>query len=673
MPVIPEDTGVFMSGGGFSSLPEAINMNAALSPITADEVKLEGELWSDEVALGIVLADAWETISYLQTKGLVPTGVENADDLVRGWTKPRQWADGKPRANLTMHVTMQAIEKIMHALHMSLFGQGHRRPFIINPVGKTSPEAARANASLLDWAMKQAGTKEEMRISLKTALTYGFMVGGTSWESKKLRKKVYKKDSTGKMQGTMKEVQLELPHYECNDLKMILVDPGLKRQDLQHGAKFVIKQIMTDGYGLDQLRDNPDYKNIPTNEELADFLSNKQEMTEDTLGPDKRAVWRDYQAKLESEPTSKDPMMQPLEILEYRTCDRVVSVLQRKLVIRNQENEFGKLPYHSCAFIDCLGSAWGFGVARLLAGEQRLQQGVMNNSIDSLALTLNPVFQLLKGIGPGTQSIPISPGRVINESGELKPLVVPDVSKAGLEFIAQSDARAMAKVGAQGGADMSTGTARTAQGVQAFSGDMIQGLQYFLEIFIDLVYLPVLREFIELMHEHLTVEQVNEILTTQEGKAFEGDITEVYNAETDVDVIAGANMMAKFAAAQLAPQIIQMVSAGPVADQFETSGIKFDYAEFAQETLDMMGWDVENLIVPMTADDLKRVQQKNQAASRAAGMLALQQQKHQDDMENIDAKGSAQAGVAVVRSVLKNGETLASQEIEAQQQPQAGQ
>jgi len=670
--VTPEDVQV-MGGGGFANLPEAINVSAALAPVLASEVNTAGELWDDETALGIVLQDTWETITYLQSKGLVPTGVENADDLVRGWVKPRQWADGKPRANLTMHVVLQAVEKIMHALHMTLFGNGHRKPFIITPVGKTTPEAARANASLLDWAMKQDKVKEEMRISLKTALTYGFMVGGTSWESKTIRKKVYKKDSSGAMKGTQKNVDIELPHYECMDLKMILVDPGLKRQDVQHGAKFIVKQIMTDGYGLDQLRDNPSYKNIPSNEELAAFLANKQEPTEDTLGPDKRAVWREYQAKLESEATSKDPMAQPLEILEYRTEHVVISVLQRKLVIRNEENEFGKLPYHSCAFIDCLGSAWGFGAARLLAGEQRLQQGVMNNSIDSLALVLNPVFQLLKGIGPGTQSIPISPGRVINESGELKALVVPDVSKSGLEFIAESDQRAMAKVGAQGGTDMSTGTARTAQGVQAFSGEIIQGLQYFLEIFIDLVYLPVLRTFLELLHEHLTIEQVNEILTAQEGKAYEGDITDVYNAETDVDVIAGANMMAKFAAAQLAPQIIQLVSAGPVADQFETSAIKFDYAEFAQETLDMMGWDVENLIVPMTDADKQRVQQKNQAAARAQGMMQLQNQKNQDDMENIDAKASGQAGVAVVRTILKNNEQQGAQLAEQMQQPEGPQ
>jgi len=653
--------------GGFGDLPQAIDQGLAQKPITQEEVKVVGESWDDHTALGIVLQDAWETISYLQSKGLVPLGIENADDLVRAYVKPRQWSDGKSRANLSMHLSLTAIEKVLHALHMSLFAQGKRRPFLLNPIGRTSPEAARANASLLDWAMKEAKIKEEMRLSLKTALTYGWMVGCVGWESKNIRKKVYKKGPEGKMIGTMKEVDIELPMYECLDLKMVLVDPGLKRQDVQHGAKFAIKQFMTDSYGLAELRDNPKYKDIPTDEELASFLANKMEPAEDTLAADKRAVWREFQAKLESEQTSKDPYTQPLEILEYWTKDRVVTVLQRKLVIRNEENEFGKLPFVSCAFIDVLGSAWGFGIAKLLAGEQRLQQGVMNNTIDGMALVLNPVFQLLKGIGPGTQSIPVSPGKVITESGELKPLVVPDISKAGMTMIAESDARAMAKVGANGGDNMPSQAMRTAQGVQAFSGDIIQGLQYFLEIFIDLVYIPVLKQFLELMHEHLSIEQVNEILTAQEGKAYEGDISDVYNAEVDVDVVAGANMMAKFAAAQLAPMVIQLVSAGPVADQFETAGIKFNYTEFTAQTLDMMGWDINGLITPMTPEDLKRVQEKNQAMSRGAAMMALQQQKHQDDLENIDAKGSAQAGVATVRSLLKNHEMDAAAQMENMQ------
>lgn len=659
--------------GGFRGLPQAIDEGQAQVPFTAAEVRPAGEQWTDEVALGVVLSDAQEAMAYLQSKGLVPIGIENADDLYRAYVKPRQWSDGKPRANLSMHVTLQAVEKIMPALYMSLFGQGKKRPFIVNPVGKTKPEAARANASLLSWAMKQAKTKEEMRVCLKTALLYGFTLGNWGWESRSQRKKVYKKNpTTKKMEGDWTTADIEIPMFEALDLKRVLIDPKLARQDVHAGAGYVIKQHFTNGYGLADLRENDSYKNIPTDEQLGTFLAQKAEPTEDTLGSNKRSVWREMQAELDSKETSKDPMAQPLEILEYWTKDRIVVVLQRRLVIRNDENEFGKLPFQSCAFIDVLGSAWGFGIARLLSGEQRLQQGVVNNWIDALALVLNPVYQMLKGIGPGTQSIPVSPGKVITESGELKPLVTPDITKPAMEAIATSDQRANDKVGANGGSNLPNAAMRTAQGVQAFAGDVIQKLQYFLEMFIDLVYLPTLEAFLMIMRDHLTEDEVNSILTSEEGKAYEGDISDVYNAEVDVDVIAGANMMAKFAAAQLAPMIIQLVSAGPVSSQFEVQGKYFDYVQFIEETLDMMGWDLENLVQDMTPEMKQAVKDKNAALTRVQGDLQVQGAKHQDNLSEIDAKASGQAGIAVVRSILKNHEQGAVDAIESAQQPTAG-
>jgi len=658
--------------GGFRSLPQAIDPGEQQTPILPEEVKPAGEAWDDETALGIVLADVSSTLSYYQSKGLTPLGVENADDLVRGYVRPRQWPDGKPRANLSMHVSLQAIEKIMPSLYMSLFPPGKKMPFVVEAVGKTKPEAARANASLLWWGMKRSDLKEEMRISLKSALTYGPTFGVWGWETKTVRKKVYAKTSDGKMKGTQKEIDWECPKYESVDPRYFGYDPTLRRQDVRKG-KFYFRQVMTNGYGLDELRDDPSYKNIPTNEELAEILSRKSEPTEDSLKDNKRAVWREFQAKLDTEDASKDPMMHPLEILEYVTDDRVVAILQRKITIRNEENEFGRKNAVSCSFIDVLGSCWGFGIPKLIAGEQRLQQGVVNTWIDSLALVLNPVYQLLKGVGPGTQTIPVSPGKVITESGELKPLVTPDVTGPAMEAIAGSDARASQKVGANGPSDAPTQALRTGKGVDAFASDFIQRLQYFLEQFINLVYIPVLEAYLEIIHDHLTEEQINEILTEEEGKAYEGDITDVYNADLRVDVIAGANMMAKFAASQLAPMIIQLVSAGPVADQFEVAAKKFNYVEFVSETVDLMGWDLEHLIEDMTDEDKQRVKDKNQAMSRGIAAQQLQAQKAGDTLNQIDAKASGQAGVAVVRQILKTHSDAAMAAVEQGQGSDNGQ
>jgi hypothetical protein len=639
---------------GFESLPAAIETSSAMQPMTAEETAFAEESLADTAALGLVLTDVAEAISYVQTKALMPTGVDNADDLIRAFSKPRLWADGKPRANLPMFVVLEAIEKLMPVFYMSLFGTGKRRPFSISPVGKTTPEAARAKGSVLAWAVKQSGLKESIRLTLKTCLSYGFCMGWWGWESKTIRERVFAKDSEGKVKGEWKEIHLNLPTYECSDLKQMLWDPACKRQDVQKGARWIAKQCMITANDLDDMRkDTEHYKNIPTREELRVILAARDEATEDTLTTNKRAVWREFQAQLNSEKTSADPLQQPLEYIEYWTEDRVIGALQRKLVIRNQGNEWNELPGLSCAFIDVLGSAWGFGVARLVAGEQRLQAGVANSWIDSLALVLNPVFQALKGVGPGTQNIPISPGKVITEASELKALVVPDISNPAMGAIANSEERAARRVGANGGTALPEQALRTGAGVNTLTNDVIQRLQYFLEIFINMIYLPVLEKFVYLCMEHLQPEDINHILTEEEGKAWEGDILDVYHAKVDIDVIAGADLMAKYAAAQLTPIIIQLLSSPAVQDSFQIQGKKFDYESYVADMLEIQGVAVESYVQNMTPDDMKRAGEMNAARAKGMADQALEQQRHANDLENIDRKGYVQAGVAVVKQSVK--------------------
>ena len=346
--------------------------------------------------------------------------------------------------------------------------------------------------------------------------------------------------------------------------------------------------------------------------------------------------------------------MRPLEYIEYWSEDHVIGVLQRKLVIRNGENEFNELPGLTCAFIDVLGSAWGFGVARLLAGEQRFQAGVANSWIDSLALVLNPVFQALKGVGPGTQNIPLAPGRVITETSELKPLVTPDVSRAATTAMANSEARASKRIGAEGGVNLPTQALRTGSGVQALTGDVVQRLQYFLEIFINMIYLPTLEKFLLMCMEHLQPEDIQRILTEEEGKEWEGDITKVYNAQLKLDVLAGADLTARAASAQLAPMIIQLLSAPAVQDSLMVQGKKFDYASWAADMLDSQGFDIQHYFQTMTKDDLQRAKEQNAALMKAQSDSALADKQHQNDLENINEKGTVQAGVALVKKAAES-------------------
>ena len=653
--------------GGFDSLSTAINIAEATQQILAEDVAFADQELSDEVALGILLADTQTAEKYLQEKSFI-ANLDEADTLYRAYVKPRQWANGKARSSLGMPIVLEAIETILPTLYMSMFGSG-KQPFALTPTGKTTPEAARAKTKILNWAIKQADLKEAMRLSLKTALQYGFVVGNWGWEEKEQIVKKYqmKQDGSGEVEAHKDTIYISQPRYDCMDLRNLLWDPGCKVQNLRKGAKFVIKQVFTDANGLDDLRDDPTYKNIPTREELARILAPGYEPATDSLQSNHSRTQHELQAAPASKQTSIDPLTQPLELLEYWSPDRVIVALQRKIIIRNEESEFTSLPFPSCAFIDVLGSAPGFGVAKLLSGEQRFQSGVMNSWIDGLQLILNPVFQLMKGLGAGTEQINVSPGKVVNVTGELKPLVVPSVSSEAQNAIASSEERANRRVGANSGANMPTQALRTAQGIQSYTGNVVERLQYFLEIFCDMIFVPVLEAFIEMCNDHMTPKQINAILTEVEGKEYAGNILDVYNATCGVTVAAGTQLAAKQAAAQLIPMIISLVTMQPVQNSLQIQNKKFDYAELLDEALELAGWDLDSLIVDMTPEDQKRAQEMNAAVAKGMADAQLQAQKHQDDLENIDAKGTVQAGVAIVKNIVKGHEEEAQKIMENMQ------
>lgn len=638
---------------GFEQLKQAVDMGSALAPLMVDDVEFV-DSWADDTALGIVVADIDSALQYEQAKNFV-TSIEVADDLLRGYVRVRPWPNtDKPRSALSMPVVLEAVEKIMPFLHLSIFGSG-KDPFLVTAVGKTKADAANAWQSMLRWAVKVSDFKEGSRLTMKNILQYGWGGGTPGWESQEVEQKKYRKTKDGKGVERDPEAKSQIipkPTYEALNLRNCGFDPCCPTHDPRKG-RFWFKRITVTAYDLDDMRADTTYKNIPTREELTYILTNKEESTKDSLVSLKPNQTRELQAQQDTVPASKDPLMSSLEIIEYRTDERIVTVLQRSIVIRNEATSQGKAVV-GCAFIDVLNSLFGFGIARLLNGEQRLQQGVINTWVDSLALVLNPAFQNTKGtLGNGNQNISIAPGKVITVEGELKPLVVTDVSETAHNAIESSSLRAMKRVGAEGGSNMPTAAMRTGSGVQAFQGDITQRLQYFMEMYIDLVFIPVLKAFLEHSKENLTPDQINQILGDEDGKAFESDILDLYNADVKIEIIAGVKLTTKQAAAQAAPLIIQLLQNAAVQDSLQVQAKKFDYATFVEEYMELVGWDIDQLFINMTKEDLARAQAQNQAAIRNQGQLDLQDKKHKDDIDTVDKKSADQASIAVLRSHLK--------------------
>jgi len=70
--------------------------------------------------------------------------------------------------------------------------------------------------------------------------------------------------------------------------------------------------------------------------------------------------------------------------------------------------------------------------------------------------------------------------------------------------ISASEQRAARPSWLSSGSDMPTQALRTASGIQSYQGNVVERLQYLLEIFCNMVFVPTLEAFLEMCADHLT-------------------------------------------------------------------------------------------------------------------------------------------------------------------------
>jgi hypothetical protein len=615
--------------------------------IRAGEVAFEGESLDDETALKLVVQDTVIAENAVSSR-TINQDINLADDLYRSYVPPRPWPNSNvQRSNVPMPVVMEAVETLLPQAHMAFFSEP--QPFLLEPKGITPAVCARSMAKIVSWAMDETGFEEEIRKTLKSCLLYPVGVVKYGWKKCTVTERKYVKGEQDSVATEEKDHEISVPTFENVDVRKILVDPFTHSHDIRNAA-FVIQQSYITANDLVELAE-AGYKNVPSKRELAAILAARTEATKDSMLAMRANTWRENKASEPTEQRSADPLKQPLELLEYWTNDRVITVLQRCIVIRNEANEFGEKPFFSCTFIDFPNCFYGMGVAKLLEGEQRFQTGVLNAWVDSLSLKLAPVFLRKKGIGTTSQNVTVGPGKVINEE-EMVPLSMESISQEALTALGASESRASRRVGANYGPEMPTQAMRTAEGVQAFTSGVQIRLQYFIEMFANLVFIPAVEAFIQLAKDNLDQKQLSSILTSEEGKAFEGDLMEIYNGKYSVDVLTSTKLTGRRGMAQLVAPIMQLLGQPAMQQSLQVQAKNFDYVEFLNQLFDITGWPRTDLITPMSPADQQRAMMQNPAVVKAQTDGKKMAQQHQNDLELEEAKGTTRAGVQVVKHIL---------------------
>ena len=648
------------------------------SPITIAEAEhvLRTGMFEDDPALKLVVQDAQTAENFENQKQWI-MGWAQASVLYQSPYTPRYWEGTQvERSSIPFFTVATAVNALVPQVINGLFYENP--PFMIQPRPGTRVQVARATGALVSWQLEDIGFREELRLGVMNAVLYGTGIWKYGWESYEKTRTVYRRanpptiipnpmEAAGGQPIEIFEEDEEIvaeditervdrPVFEhIVNLRHVLVDPGLNTPDIQRG-KFVIHRMYLTFDDLELLRGQKGF-DIPSREEVISWFMPPEEEPDTSVSETSvnNPLW-DARSAARYERTTIDPTQQQLEVLERWDNDRVIMVLQRKKVLCNQANPYGKIPFLSMNWWDVPEAFWGLGLAKTIGAEQRIQQGITNTWIDNAALNLNGIYVRVRGKNVPTQNIRIAPGKIVDvdDKDGFKPIQRFDpVPEAGTH-ITMSQARveqvSAANEPATQGIAGSTGhsnLARSASGANLIASGSGNRISDVVEKISDKVITPFLETVVELNRELLPLSMIRNILgkelnheymnpaTDEQGRPIgsPGDPIDILNASVKFEILAAAKLQARRNMAQSLPFMTQYLMSPEVTEQLSIQGKKIDIAEIVRMFFVVSDWKNQNdVVLDMTPEDKQRHQQMLMVQQNAKGQqqAEMEQQKFQN-------------------------------------------
>jgi len=343
---------------------------------------LNDQSWasSDSAPLKLVLQDAEKADSGERRREYL-MGWNNARDLYNAVMTPNFWPGTQMEAaSVNFYTVATAVNGLTPQVLAGLFYENP--PFMTQERSGTSAQAARAVSALLGYQLEDINFREEIRLGTMNMLLFGTAIFQAGWEKFTRTRKIIKRKNPpivipssipGAPATSITDDELEVEEIEevvdrptfehIVNLREILVDPGLDVPDIRK-AKYVIRRRYMTWEDLDRLREREGY-NIPSREKLLELFLPPVEPVESNPQQEggRNPLW-DARADSPWEKTTIDPFQQPLEVLERWDNNTYIVVLQKKLVIYNDKNIYGKIPFYSIGWWDSPQSFWSLGLGR---------------------------------------------------------------------------------------------------------------------------------------------------------------------------------------------------------------------------------------------------------------------------------------------------------------------
>ena len=576
-------------------------------------------------------------------------------------------------------------------------------PFLLNGYPGTNEETLKAKTAVLAYVLREPDEEGrtflgEIQKGWESCAIFGTQMYMRGWnESVKLRKSYKRKGKPVTQQTavgpikvqTAESVEWEMvekklrwsrPFLRFIDHRYTLMDPGWNEPDARCSKYRMVRKYLNFDE-IDELREEPGY-DIPSREELINlfFPPAEQPMTPGTAETMTAGVTSGWGGTMHAmpryEPSSADPLERRLEVVEREDRDKIIVVLQRKLVIKEGSNEWdGQSSMLSSNWWNVPDSGWGMGAGRIVGQDQRVDTGVTNALLKILSFSVNPDYIRGEGVDVLTQNVRQRLGGVIASAKDPKNAFVlkeqPKVPAEAIWALQNSKGESESAMGAD--QEMIQGTTpgqgrsslgRTAAGATGKFRAAATRLEGPLEQFIDKVFVPYLQFADQAINDRMPSDQLTEIIRKELGPDFKFDEEEYRNTEVkSYEALAGSHLAAQSAMAQILPLLIELVSQPAVLQQMsEINGEYMDFDRIVRAIMDMAGWRYEPFIRKMTDEMKQRMAQRaGSPAAKTQAQMQLNAQKHGFTQEDNDQKAQNRiAEKLVVNNVLPEAEAPAT-------------
>jgi len=662
------------------------------SQITEENTHIDVETntmsFEDAAALKLVLDDTSTADNYINIQQWA-SGWTLADTLYQSPAAASAF-DGSnvAQANVPKFLVSNHISSIVPKLMGGIFYEDP--PFLLRPRPGTKQEIVRAKTALFSSQLWDMKFEEEAERALDQMALLGTCIMKWGFLEHQVKAKRYKrkaeKTAVPNVLGGMPELVdtpdsdeliieyddllISRPWIKYCDIRTVLVDPSCRYGDIQRAGWVVYRDYATYS-DLDALRGIEGYV-IPSEDVLKYIFMNGVTSSPDNisltipegmLGYLQHAMPRSYK-------TSADPLKAPMEIMERWDKEKVIVVLSfngHNILIRNESNPYGKIPFFSANWRNIPDCFYGQGLGILIGSEQLVEQGVTNLALDLLAYGLQPTAVRKRGFNTPTQNTRWKQGGIIDVDEDVdksfKFLTMPPVPGEAWSFISQAQSTAASTSGANeqvvqgaGSPGIKTTGMRSGTGAAAVVQANASRLDGPDGRFIRQIFVPWLYQMDDFNNDLLPTKVLRQVLGDTLGKLDEAskvDHIEFRQAKFEYEVLAGAHLGAKKEMAQALPIIMQLINNPTFVSNVENGHYTFDGTAIFKAFTDAAGWKFsQDFLRPMTPEEVQRHDANSPAAMQQRQLAAQsqqQEQKFEQDRTMEDQKQLGKAGAEVLR------------------------